>query len=64
MVVWKRAVVRVQLRVCTKTMAVVYFFTAAKSGVEAGVLDRVKGVDVRSQGWKSPREWSRWMWEK
>lgn len=28
--VWMRAVVRVQLRVCTETMASVYLFTAAR----------------------------------
>lgn len=39
-----RAVVRVQLCLCTRTMLVVYCLTAARSGIEAEVLDRVKGV--------------------
>lgn len=42
--VWVRAVVRVQLCVCTKTMLVMHDLIASRLGVESAVLVRVKGV--------------------
>lgn len=59
-----RAVVRVQLCVCTTTMLLVYCLTTSRSGIEFEVLDRVKGVGCMVARLKESKVWSRWMWEK
>lgn len=50
--------------VCTETMRVVYRLTATRSGIKAGILDQVKGVDCAVARKEESKVWSWWMWEK